>query len=136
MLMSDVMHCKAVNSGVFSNDCNTAIDPSTSTVFLCGFGVKSHIGITLICETWLSLPLAGVLICLSLFGCVFGSPELKFVDECCLWLTMTAAARSANVERCMFLLASSEANDSEENVIARRLLFYEAKEASLLLFWL
>lgn len=54
MLMSNVIYCKAVNSGVFLNDCNTAIDPSTSTVFLCGFGVKSHIGITLICEAWLS----------------------------------------------------------------------------------
>lgn len=74
-----------------------------------------------------ALPLAEGFICFSSFGCVFGSPALKFVDECCLWLTVTAAARSANVERRTFLLASSEASGSEENVIARRLLFYETK---------
>lgn len=72
--------------------------PSTRPPLLSSY-VVLVLKITLICKTWLSRFLwQRFLFVLLLFGHVFGSPELKFVDECCLWLKVTAAARSANVE--------------------------------------
>lgn len=90
MLMSNLIRWKAVNSGVFSNYCDATIDPSTSAVFLCGFCVKSHVGIKLICKTWLSHSLWHMFLHIRLF-------LLQFVDEYCLRLKGTVAVWSANV---------------------------------------